>query len=356
MTLSVIVPVYNAEPYIGQCLRSIIDQEDCGAIIECIFVDDGTCDNSFSIIHTIIKEYKGSIDFVVLKHQYNKGLSAARNTGIDAAKGQYIYFLDADDWLPHNGLYKLVKILQANPDIDLVIGNNYNRRDKCSEPLRKTEQTILTNFQLRKGLLNHQDISCTAWNKLIKASLLKKHIFLEGIIFEDNYWSYFLFKDVQNAIAIPDITYIYENEHINSITNTSESKQNASLHLTSICVIGNAILNNPYEKMFIDCMFFILGFLVTALRLQSEHKLEKNESQQLKTLRKRCIFQSFKNGNWFLGIFIYLLTFPPSCYIFNFGWFRRHFFIICSLGQSIAYFFQKIPWTLNRRTNAATEA
>lgn len=354
MTISIIVPVYNAEPYIGQCLQSIIDQEDCGANIECIFVDDCTCDNSFSIIQTKLKNYKGSIDFVFLKHQYNKGLSAARNTGIESAKGQYVCFLDADDWLPNNTLSKFIDVLQANPNVDFVAGNYYNRRDKCSEPLKQSEQTFFSSYKLRKGLLNHQDIACTAWNKLIRVQLIKEHKFPVSIIFEDNYWAYFFFRDVKCAIAIPDITYIYENEHVNSITNTSKSKEKASLHLKSICVIGNAILDHPYQDLYIDCMFFILGFLVTALRLQSDYKLDNQESQQLKILRKRCIFQSFKNGNWFLGIFIYLLTFPPSCYIFNFGWFRRHFYNICNLGQSIAYFFQKIPWILNQRTNVAT--
>lgn len=356
MTISIIVPVYNAEPYIGQCLESILNQEECGERIECIFVDDGTCDNSFSIIQTKLKDYKGSIDFVFIKHQYNKGLSAARNTGIDAANGQYIYFLDADDWLPHNALSKFIDVLKANPNIDFVAGNYYNKRDKCSEPLRKTELTILSNSQLRKGLLNHQDIACTAWNKLIRASLLKDHIFPEGIIFEDNYWAYFFFRDVQNSIAIPDITYIYENEHVNSITNTSKNKEKASLHMKSICVIGNAILDNPYEGLFIDCLFFILGFLVTALRLQLEHKLINSESQQLKSLRRRCIIQSVRNGYWFLGLFIYLLTFPPTCYIFNIRWFRRHFYNICDIGKSIATFLNKTTWILSRKTSSAIGA
>lgn len=341
MTISIIVPVYNAEPYIGQCLQSVIDQEMCGAKIECIFVDDCTCDNSFSIIDAKLKEYKGSIDFIFLRHQYNKGLSAARNTGIGAANGQYVFFMDADDRLPHKALSNLINVLLANPNVDFVAGNYYNTRDKCSEPLRKTEQTFLTTSLLKKGLLNHQDISCTAWNKLIKIQLIKEHLFPDGIIFEDNYWAYFLFKDVKYAIAIPDITYIYENEHTNSITNTSYSKTNASLHMKSICVIGNAILDNPYENMFIDCILFIMGFLVTALRLQSEYKIDNHESQQLKSLRKRCILQSINSGYWFLGLFIYILTFPPSCYIFNFRCIRRHFYNICSFGKSIATFLEK---------------
>lgn len=342
MKISIIVPVYNVEPYIGHCLQSIIDQEECGAIIECIFVDDCTSDNSFSIIDKKLKDYKGCIDFVFLKHQYNKGLSAARNTGIDAAKGQYIYFMDADDWLPHNGLSKLVNVLLANPNVDLVTGNNYNRRGKCSEPLTKSEQTVLYNYQLRKGLLNHQDISCTAWNKLIRIQLLKEHKFPVGIIFEDNYWTYLLYRDVQCAIVIPDITYIYENKHVNSITNSSKNKQNASLHIKSICVIGNIIINNLYQDMFIDCMFYILELLITALRLQSKYKLDNNESKQLKIFRKQYASLLFKKGYWFLGIFICLFIFPPSFYIFNIGWFRRHYYTICGFGKCVANFLERL--------------
>lgn len=341
MIISIIVPVYNAAQYIGQCLQSIIDQENCGEKLECIFVDDCTCDESFSIINSKLKDYKGNIDFVFIKHPQNKGLSAARNTGINAANGQYVCFLDADDWLPNDALSKFVDVLKSNPEIDFVTGNYYNRRDKCAEPLKKPEPIFLNNFQLRKGLLNYQDIACTAWNKLIKAHFLKEHKFPDGIIFEDNYWTYFLFKDIQCAVAIPDITYIYENEHVNSITNMSKSIQKASLHMKSICVIGNAILDAPYEDLFIDSLFFILGFLITALRIQEKYKLNNNESQQLKALRKRCVSQSLKRGYCFLGFFTYLLTYPPSSYIFDIGWCRRHFYSICDFGKKITYFLER---------------
>ena len=96
INISIIVPVYNVEQYISRCIRSIIDQDNSHAIIECLFVDDCSPDNSIQIVRSIVDQYNGNIYFKILIHTENKGLSVARNTGIEAAKGDYILFVDPD--------------------------------------------------------------------------------------------------------------------------------------------------------------------------------------------------------------------------------------------------------------------
>lgn len=91
--ISIIIPVYNVAEYITECLQSVIRQTYQGEI-ECIIVEDCGTDNSIAVAERLIAEYRGSIEFRILHHERNRGLSAARNTGTDAATGDYIYYLD----------------------------------------------------------------------------------------------------------------------------------------------------------------------------------------------------------------------------------------------------------------------
>lgn len=341
VSISIIVPVYKVELYVSKCIRSIIEQEKCGASLECIIVDDNSPDNSMSEIHSIIDQYKGAISFIFLKHEQNKGLSAARNTGIDAAHGDYIMFVDSDDWLPKNALSTFVKILHNNPKIDLVIGNRISTKDGCIRQNKIKEDTLLNNNQIRKNLLNYQVITCSAWNKVIKNSIVKNNKFHEGIIFEDTPWAYFLFKDVKTALITPVVTYIYENAHPSSIINTAKNKENTSIHTKSVFYICNAILDAPYKDLFADSIFYIFRLFIVAFRLQHEFHLGNEECKLLNQLRKRMFLTSFKKGRLFLAFYIFTLTYPPTSYMFNFGWVRRHYYNIEETGRVIANFFER---------------
>lgn len=336
--ISIVVPVYNVEQYVGRCITSIIDQERCSARLECIVIDDCSPDNSMSIVHSLVDDSCSDISFVFFKHERNEGLSAARNTGINLAKGEYIMFVDSDDWIPKDTISKFFSIMKNNPDIDLVAGNYYKVKEKSPQPITITKPTFMNNYQLRKGFLNDQNVSCTAWNKLIRTSIVNNHRFHVGIIFEDNCWAYSLFKDITKAVVIPDETYIYENDHPFSITNTAESRQKAVLHIHSINILGNEILESPYQDLYVDSIIFLLGFLITALRLQKKYSIEDKECFKLYQLRKRCISLSLTNGRRFLGFFVFLLTYPPTAYMFNLGWFRHHYHIIAKTGKRIACF------------------
>ena len=104
--ISIIVPIYNVEPYIERCLRSVMIQTYSN--IECILVDDCTLDNSMKICDCLLGNYIGPIEFKVLHHDHNRGLSAARNTGTDAATGEYIFYLDSDDEITPDSISLMV--------------------------------------------------------------------------------------------------------------------------------------------------------------------------------------------------------------------------------------------------------
>ena len=116
--VSVIVPVYNVEKYIRQCLESIINQTYKN--LEIIVVNDGTKDNSMKIVEEYLSDER-----IKVINKENGGIASARNRGIDEATGEYISFVDSDDWLELNTYEKLVEIIV---DEDIIVFN-YNRVD-----------------------------------------------------------------------------------------------------------------------------------------------------------------------------------------------------------------------------------
>ena len=112
MELSIIIPIYNVEKYIGQCLYSIYNQEVDESLFEVIIVNDGTPDNSMDIV----QEYINHKNLYVI-NQENQGLSVARNTGLKRAKGDYVWFVDSDDWLADNSLNIVISHVNNNYDV-----------------------------------------------------------------------------------------------------------------------------------------------------------------------------------------------------------------------------------------------
>ena len=121
MLVSIIIPVYNVAPYIGDCLRSVMRQTYTGPI-ECLIVDDCGTDESLPIAERMIVEYDGPIRFEILHHEHNRGLSAARNTGINKATGDYFFFIDSDDEITEDCMEKMMSVVQENPEVELVQG------------------------------------------------------------------------------------------------------------------------------------------------------------------------------------------------------------------------------------------
>ncbi|QDO93534.1 glycosyltransferase [Formosa sediminum] len=110
MKLSIIIPVYNAENFVGQCLESILNQNIDPSEFEIIAVDDGSIDGSVSVLQT----YEKNNDNILVVLQKNQGVGAARNKGMELAKGKYLYFLDSDDYLASNVLLPILEYAQTN--------------------------------------------------------------------------------------------------------------------------------------------------------------------------------------------------------------------------------------------------
>ena len=223
--VSINIPVYNVEPYIEECLKSVMRQTYLG-MMECILIDDCGTDNSMEVAEQLIEDYHGPIDFKVLHHEHNRGLSAARNTGIDAACGEYIYFLDSDDWISDDCIEKLTQPLGLE-QYDFVIGH-------CERDGKDSFVTCPEGEYYKGGMksddrsrgknkaIGRSGIPVAAWNKLFrKCFLVDNQLRFEvGKVYEDSIFSFDLACVERKYYVINAITYYYRNRE-NSITTTS---------------------------------------------------------------------------------------------------------------------------------------
>lgn len=222
--ISVIIPVYDVEPYIEGCLRSVISQTYSGAI-ECIIVDDCGQDQSISIAESIIRDYHGSITFKIIHHACNRGLSAARNTGLDNASGEYVFFLDSDDELTPRCIELLSDGLRDRK-YDIVVGDYEVVGNVESLGLKKCRNDVITDRKECLRAFMNGDIYVMAWNKLISKDFLidNKLYFKEGLIYEDMLWSFYMSFCVSSVKLVREITYKYKRRPYSITSDMDEAK------------------------------------------------------------------------------------------------------------------------------------
>lgn len=190
INLSIIIPFYNVEKYIAQCLDSVFNQDIPEEEFEVICVNDVSPDNS----RDIVREYQRKhVNLILIEHDINKKLGGARNTGIRAAKGKYILFLDSDDMLKPNSLKSLVSEIDSQQDdyIHFNYQKFYNDGSMGEELLFKVDNIQTTGVELffSKNLAWQHQIS--ACRKIYRRDFLLSNnlFFVEDIMYEDNDFS-----------------------------------------------------------------------------------------------------------------------------------------------------------------------
>lgn len=165
--ISVVVPVYNVERYASRCIGSVLQQTYKN--FELILIDDGSPDKSGKICDA----YAEKDDRIKVTHKSNGGVSSARNMGIEMAQGEYIIFVDSDDWLPENALDSL--IVQIEDRCDLVVGSYQKRDYKISSTILKTKTVFLLQLSADEFLPFYNDgVFYTPWAKLFKREIIHK--------------------------------------------------------------------------------------------------------------------------------------------------------------------------------------
>lgn len=241
--VSVIIPVYQVSDYVERCVRSVMAQDYND--IECIIVDDATQDDSIAKCEQLIAAYDGPIRFRILHHDHNRGLSAARNTGTEAATGDYVYYLDSDDYISPNSVGTLVSVVRDDPSIEMVQGNcimtcdgKKNRLYGLGLPTRTSN-----NVETRKEFFENRNIYISVWNRLLKKSFIEEFQLYcrEGVVFEDLLWVFYLMKHLKNAYLCEEVTYYYCIRPVSIITNAKPET------ITSYVVIFEEIFHHLTE-------------------------------------------------------------------------------------------------------------
>lgn len=332
MKLSIIIPIFKAHDYIEKCLDSVICQECEDFNLECILVNDCTPDDSMDLIKCKLKDYVGKIDFVIANHLDNKGPSVSRNTGIQYAKGDFVFFLDSDDQIEVGSLKSMVDVVRKDgarsSDVDVIIGNTFICKDgRPSMSYNKAFPFYLDNSDetALRSLLN-RDLYHIVCNKMVKRELILKHnvFFKEGIIDEDMLWSYLVFYYAKGVWVVPQITYIYK-DNPGSIMNTSSER--IAQRIYSRIIICNMILNCPPRLSFIEYYMYIFYILTRAINLFEINKSDSSVKvfcDDLTKLRDRILTEVYEKRLFSMYLF-FLTTKKPLNTLTNFRWFRRYY-------------------------------
>lgn len=292
--LSIIVPMYKVEQYITKCLNSIINQMPQSGV-ELIIVNDGSPDRSGDIA----KEIAGADTRITILNQTNKGLSAARNLGSSAAKGEYVWFIDSDDWIGDNSLIEIMKMINDfHPDAIHICGADIidNIPVKLFSLSKYTNQSKRGIDMIKENMF-HGVVQYTIYKKEILDKF--QLIFYEGIYHEDTEFSPRAYYYLNNVRCIDKALYM---KRINdeSITRTVNIKKNRDLVLVS-----RSLRNFALNKCDDQSRPLYMRLASNALKMAMRNEIQQMTSENKKDLNKilfnnNDLFKSFINSDyWF---------------------------------------------------------
>lgn len=218
--ISVIVPIYNVSQYLPQCMESILAQS--WQDMEIILVDDGSKDEC----PRLCDEYAAQDARVRVMHKPNGGLSDARNAGMRVAKGEWIYFIDSDDWMHPDALRQLHDFAIKN-QCEVVQGNLYYAYQDhllYRQPNKKElRQHVFDREEAMRLLVINDRVKNFAWGKLYRTDILQDLDFPVGKYFEDSFWQHLVMHRVKHYGIIDEPLYYYRQRE-DSISGTTSSR------------------------------------------------------------------------------------------------------------------------------------
>ncbi len=293
--ISVIIPVYNVEPYISDCLQSVMLQTYQGPL-ECILVDDCGTDKSIEVAEQLIAEYDGPIEFKVLHHDHNRGLSAARNTGIDAAKGDYVYFLDSDDWISDDCVEKLTEPLRQQ-EFDIIVGDYKMVGGQISGIELSFQEDAYHESGITHTFCNG-GVYVMAVNKLYRKGFLMKNQlrFEEGKIHEDEILAFELSCVDKFFYVVKSVTYYYRIRENSIVTTNDPTKKLANYAGVLEGVKGKVERYKKIEGIFDFYMFWIKRVFSWASDIEMDEEMksffQKQTEGYLEPIPNVCYLKS----------------------------------------------------------------
>jgi len=261
--VSVIIPIYNVEVYLEECLKSVTEQTFKD--IEIILVNDGSTDRSTEIIQSFVQKDER----IVLCSQKNKGVSAARNTGIRKAKGEYIIFVDSDDKITNIAIETLYQNAVAS-NADLVLGNaSYWHLDGSTKPAFNRKE-LNNSFGLSGEICFEKLMEKLAFPPLVYLFFVKRELIIENklffkrnIIHEDELWCV---KTMFNSkrVSLIDINYYFYRQREGSIMISN----NNLFRIKSMFIVSNELKKFASELKEKNIPYPIIGFIYVRIIIQ----------------------------------------------------------------------------------------
>lgn len=255
--ITIIVPIYNAEKYLVNCINSVINQTY--KEWKLILINDGSTDNSLNIC----TDFSAKDQRIKVYSQVNKGQAAARNYGISKVQTPYVTFLDADDEISLDTLKENIKILLSNPEIECLQYPYYRAYNSPKQEIVSYKNELIVSDFYKKWLSNKK-ISWMVWDKIFKVELFDKVTFKEGIVYEDNLFVADLLSVVKNIyLSDKGLYYYYHRLDSTTTSKLSQKRELDSFYVT--CEIAK-ILEVRNEK------HLLLDFIVRLYNIKKSLK------------------------------------------------------------------------------------
>ena len=314
--ISVIIPVYEVEPYMDRCVESVVNQTYSN--LEIILVDDGSPDNCPAMCDAWAERDSR----VKVIHKKNGGLSDARNAGMAAATGEYITFVDSDDWIAHEMLERLYRAMQRDrSDIAACTVKMVWEDETPDELLTVQTNCILDKHQAQAALLEEKLLKQPVWYKMYRAELIKDIPFEVGKFHEDVFWSYQAVGAADRVSIVDYVGYFYT-QRPNSIMGENYScKRLDALEAYErrykfISREFPSLESEARLSVFLGCLYH--GQMALLYLKGSERKqamdIVKNTSHKYRISRKDYCEKPFKRRIW---IDLGRISLPLTCIIRN---------------------------------------
>ena len=289
--ISIIIPVWNSEKFLKKCIESILIQTYTN--FELILIDDGSTDDS----HNICDAYSVKDERIIVVHQMNKGAAIARNNGLAIAKGDYVTFIDADDYIIADYLEKLYNVLITEDNVNLAVLNYYEVNSKNELIKHALDSSKLTgNIQYDYDKL--QSILWAPWGKLYKLDIIQEHhiIFPPDLLIAEDQIFNFRYIYYVNKYAFIDIYGYYYNQDneyslIKDITKKKMEDDFIRLLFAKYFLQKRMIIHK--NKIFMNC---IIGHIALFFRQKECSQINYKEFYKMLTKLSALVIDMDYNG------------------------------------------------------------
>ena len=246
MMISILVPVYGVERYIERCATSLFEQTYTD--LEYIFVDDCSPDDSMALLRAVIDRYPDRKPRVrLLRNDRNRGLGYTRSAGVAAARGEYVMFVDSDDYLPTTAAERLAANAQLT-EAEIVDGRYcFSCQNSLSQPVKEPVSDDKT--RLMKNMLCQDVVPSHVWARLIKLSLFTSNgiNFTEGVDFAEDFSVMPRLMYPARRSAVDDVVYYYNTDNLSSYTHSTTERHVVSL-IRSNAIVYDYFMNVVNDK------------------------------------------------------------------------------------------------------------